>query len=86
MKKIDVNGNMTNIYKSKGNWAPLHGVFDNDNRLWVLESSDKNDIRVTLAGTTPLKTDTSNPNFGELPYCKFLGVGSLVGLPEVDKF
>jgi hypothetical protein len=48
VKKIDTNGNMTDIYKSSGNWTPLSGVFDNDNNLWVLESSDKNDVRVTL--------------------------------------
>ena len=60
VKKIDTNGNMTNIYKSKRNWAPLHGVFDNDNKLWVLESSDKNDVRVTLAETTPIATDKTN--------------------------
>ncbi len=50
VKKIDVNGNMADIYISKGDWAPLHGVFDNDNQLWVLETSDKNEIRVTKAG------------------------------------
>ncbi len=33
VKKIDTNGNRSDIYKSKGNWAPLHGVFDNDNKM-----------------------------------------------------
>ena len=51
VKKIDVNGNLINVFTSKGEWAPLHGVFDNDGKLWVLESSDKNDVRVTLAET-----------------------------------
>ncbi len=78
VKKIDVNGNMTNIYKSKGNWAPLHGVFDNDNRLWVLESSDKNEIRVTLAETTPLTTDTSNPNLVNYLIVSLLVLGLLL--------
>jgi hypothetical protein len=32
VKKIDTNGNISDIYRSKGNWAPLHGLFDNDNR------------------------------------------------------
>jgi len=50
VKKIDKNGILSNYYKSKGNWAPLHGVFDNDNRLWILEGSDKNEVRVMLAG------------------------------------
>ncbi len=53
---------MTDIYKSKGNWTPLHGVFDNDNKLWVLESSDKNDVRVTMAETTPIATYKTNSN------------------------
>ena len=54
VKKIDANGNMTDVFTSKGEWAPLHGVFDNHNKLWVLESSDKNDVRVTLAETIPV--------------------------------
>lgn len=52
VRRIDRQGNMTDIYKSPGNWTPLHGVFDNDGKLWVLEGSDKNEVRVTLAGTT----------------------------------
>lgn len=44
--KIDTRGILTHIYTSKSNWAPLNGVLDNDNNLWVLESSDKNEIRV----------------------------------------
>lgn len=52
VKKIDSTGVMTEIYKSKDNWTPLHGVFDNDNVLWVLEGSDKNDVRVTKVSTT----------------------------------
>lgn len=62
VKKIDANGNMTDIYKSKGNWTPLHGVFDNDNKLWVLESSDKNDVRVTKAETKPIATYKTTSN------------------------
>lgn len=48
VRKIDANGNMTEVYRSKGKWTPLHGVFDNKNRLWVLEGSDKNEVRVVL--------------------------------------
>ena len=62
VKKIDVNGNMTVVYASKGEWAPLHGVFDNNNKLWVLESSDKNDVRVTLAETSTTTTGKANSN------------------------
>jgi hypothetical protein len=57
VKKIDTAGNITDIYKSKGSWTPLHGVFDNDNKLWVLEGSDKNEMRVMLAETTPTATN-----------------------------
>ena len=62
VKKIDAKGSITDVYKSKGDWAPLHGVFDNNGELWVLESSDKNDIRVTLAETSPITTDKPNSN------------------------
>lgn len=62
VKKIDANGNMTDIYKSKGNWTPLHGVFDKDNKLWVLESSDKNDVRVAMAETIHIATYKTNSN------------------------
>lgn len=48
VKKIDAKGDMTTLYKSAGNWAPLHGIFDNKGRLYVLESSDKNEVRVVL--------------------------------------
>ncbi len=70
---------MTDIYKSTGNWTPLHGVFDNDNKLWVLESSDKNDVRVTLAGTTTIASDKTNKtNLNLLTYfiisCIMVGI------------
>lgn len=45
VKKIDRNGAVSVAYKSAGRWAPTHGVFDSDGRLWVLECSDKNEIR-----------------------------------------
>jgi hypothetical protein len=51
VKKIDAAGNMSEVYKSKDNWTPLHGVFDNEDRLWVLETSDKNEVKATLVGT-----------------------------------
>ncbi len=47
VKKIDAAGNMSVVYRSNGNWAPLHGVFDREGRLWVLEGSDRNEVRVT---------------------------------------
>jgi hypothetical protein len=33
-------------YKSADNWAPTHGVFEDQGHLWLLESSDKNEVRV----------------------------------------
>jgi hypothetical protein len=50
VKKIDTKGNMITLYQSKRNWTPLHGVFDDQGRMYVLESSDKNEVRVTVAG------------------------------------
>ena len=62
VKKIDTQGNLTDVYTSKGEWAPLHGVFDNHNRLWVLESSDRNDVRVTLAEANPMTKPEKKSN------------------------
>lgn len=50
IKKIDVHGSISTVYKSKGSWAPLHALFDNKNNLWVLEGSDNNDVRVISVG------------------------------------
>lgn len=76
VKRIDVNGNMIEIYKSKGNWAPLHGIFDNNSKLWVLEGSDNNDVRVTLAEIIPITIQKPKSNM--LPYiivgCIILGI------------
>lgn len=46
VKKIQPNGAVTNYYKSDTNWAPIHGIFDDHGELWLLESSDKNEVRV----------------------------------------
>jgi hypothetical protein len=48
VKKIDKNGGLTEVYKSTGNWTPLHGVFDNNDRLWILETNDKNEVKATM--------------------------------------
>ena len=59
VKKIAPDGSVSNYYQSKGEWAPLHGVFDNEGRLWVIESSDKNEIRVVAANAVvPEKNQT----------------------------
>jgi hypothetical protein len=73
VKKVGVNGVITEIYKSKDNWAPLHGVFDNDNRLWVLECSDNNEVRVSLAETVPIIVPKRNSNVQG-----YLIIGSIV--------
>jgi hypothetical protein len=79
VKKIDRQGNMTEVYRSSGKWTPLHGLFDNQKELWVLETSDKNEVRVIKAGSriepAPLKA-------GKLPVgvtigCVILGISLL---------
>jgi hypothetical protein len=50
VKKISSSGNVSVVYQSKDNWYPLQGIFDKENRLWILEGSDKNEVRVTEAG------------------------------------
>lgn len=79
IKKIDTSGHMTDIYKLSGNWSPLHGVFDNDNKLWVLESSDKNDVRVTCVETIPLAVDTMNKTNSNL-FIYIIISGVLLGI------
>lgn len=46
VKKIQPDGAISDYFKSEGNWAPTHGVFDNNGQLWLLECSDKNEARV----------------------------------------
>ncbi len=53
IKKITPEGNVTEVYRSEKNWAPTHGLFDQQGRLWVMECSDRNEIRVTKAGSVP---------------------------------
>lgn len=60
VKKIAPDGTVSTYYTSAPNWAPTQGVFDNDGKLWVLESSDKNEMRVVQAHVAPAeKTDQS---------------------------
>jgi hypothetical protein len=51
IKKISRDGIVTEMYRSSGPWGPNSGVFDNEGKLWVLETSDKNAVRVIKAGT-----------------------------------
>ncbi len=50
IKKISSNGEVSEFYKSEKGWAPAHGLFDTNNRLWVLEWSEKNEVRVKMMG------------------------------------
>jgi hypothetical protein len=50
IRKISADGKVTDVYRSAEHWGPNHGVFDNAGKLWVLETSDKNEVRVTEAG------------------------------------
>ncbi|HSB92780.1 MAG TPA: hypothetical protein VLC28_06660, partial [Flavitalea sp.] len=51
---------------------PIHGIFDNDNRLWVMETSDKNEVRVSLA---QVPAESSHHESNILP---FVVVGSFI--------
>ena len=74
--KIDPAGNVTTVFRSEGNWSPLHGVFDNKNKLWVLEGSDNNDVRVTSADKVSVNPAAEDPTgLKMLPY---IIAGSLI--------
>lgn len=47
IKRIDSNGVVSVIYKSKQGWTPLHGIVA-DNEMWLLEGSDKNEVKVSM--------------------------------------
>jgi hypothetical protein len=57
IKIISPDGTMTEVFKSPAHWTPLHGVFDNSGRLWVLETSDKNEVRVSAADIGPFQKE-----------------------------
>ncbi len=78
IRKISPTGKITEVYSSEEHWAPTHGVFDNKGMLWVLECSDKNEIRVKQAGK---KTESSVPR-AEIPSRSFFytGIISSVGI------
>lgn len=79
VKKIEPDGTMTDVYKSTGKWAPLHGAFDDDNNLWVLEGSDKNEVKVTKVETIlKARGERNEKNASFLPYiivgCVIVGI------------
>lgn len=81
--KIDKAGNISKIYTSKGNWSPLQGLFDKVNVLWVMEGSDKNEVRVVPVYKVQENAATQpNDNFKTLKYLALcfciLGIGLLM--------
>ncbi len=53
--KIDALGKISVHHISENHWSPVHGVFDGNNQLWVLEYSDKNEARVVNANLSSRK-------------------------------
>lgn len=53
VKMIDVHGAVTDRYLSPEGWAPIQGIFDNEGKLWVMECSDKNEVRVIQVQSQP---------------------------------
>lgn len=71
--KVDRMGNAKTIYSSANGWMPLHGLFDDSNRLWIMEGSQKNEVRVTSANANhPVKMLTSQSMFA------YIGAGILL--------
>ncbi|MEO7265593.1 MAG: hypothetical protein ABIW38_11800 [Ferruginibacter sp.] len=81
IKKIDHSGNITTIYTSKENWSPLHGAFDNKNKLWVLEGSDNNEARVISAEMGLANSAKQDPTKSMLlPYIMLGGLVLIIGI------
>jgi hypothetical protein len=63
VRRIAPDGKVSDVYRSSGAWTPIQGIFDNEGRLWVLEASDKNETRLTLAGDTNKAITPKNKSF-----------------------
>lgn len=61
VKRIDNDGRISDFYSCQGKFAPVQGVFDIYGNLWLMESSDKNETRVTkvLSNTASRKVATA---------------------------
>jgi hypothetical protein len=63
VKKISSDGRISGIFSEEETyWFPTGGVFDNEDRLWVLEYSKGNHVRVVMpklqpTANTPLQED-----------------------------
>jgi len=78
VRKIDSNGVVSDYYKSTGQWTPIHGVFDNQGKLWVMESSDKNEVRVVQQrGMNIVGATDRSPSLLYLVLC-IAGIGGII--------
>lgn len=62
VKKIAPDGTVSTHYQSSGNWGPVQGVFDHRGRMWLLETSDKNESRVVEVPLVLQTTSTPDDN------------------------
>ena len=69
VKKITPDGQVTDYFKSKGNWSPSGGMFDKKGNLWLLEFSSSNQTRVRKIEAKDL---TNTPVKMEAPFDKEL--------------
>ena len=46
VKRINQQGEVTNVLKSDFFWSPVNGVFDKDQQLWLMESSVLGQVRL----------------------------------------
>ena len=63
VKKYAPDGTVSIVHRSGGNWMPLQGVFDGEGRLWLMETSDRNEIRVVEAGLSGPAMQRNIPGF-----------------------
>ena len=75
VKKIAPDGTITTHYKSTGNWTPLHGVFDHRGRMWLMEGSDRNEVRVVELPLVMQATAGSDNNLYVGLLAIFLAIG-----------
>lgn len=59
VKKIDQNGTVSRVLKTDFFWSPINGVFDNEQNLWLMESSLNGTTRVRKIPKTELTNEAS---------------------------
>lgn len=52
--QINKQGKISHVFRSGFLWSPVNGVFDNENQLWLLESSVFGNIRVRRITIEPM--------------------------------